>query len=304
MTKNEILQSIQLRQSTIKDYLNCPLMFRFKHLDKISPEYRNTGALHGSTLHKLLYIIHLDKWNLDVTRYYRDIFEFFEIENGNESLVPVKWENREKELAAFEENAIEILDGYRNRSDNREALILYSEQTFRVKIAGYIFTGTIDQVRENPDTSIELIDFKSGKQQPSPVAIHNDWQLSLYQYALEHGEFEISGEWFFPDIKADYSSIYFLRNHEIRKRSSSNGPAGTEKGEPLMRSQRDDQQLRMFKSQIRRLLNSMLKDWHYPNTNHCHICQYTNHCVNRHNELPTKLATEARKRLKEVELVS
>ena len=304
MTKNEILQSIQLRQSTIKDYLNCPLMFRFKHLDKMPPEFRNPGALHGSTLHKLLYLIHLDKWNLDVTRYYRDVFEFFEFENGNETLIPVKWDSRDKELAAFEDNAIEILNGYRKRPDNREALILYSEQPFRVKIAGHIFTGTIDQVRKNPDDTIELIDFKSGKQQPNQVAIHNDWQLSLYQYALQYGEFQIGGEWFNPNIKADYSSIYFLRNHEIRKRASSNGSAGAEKGEPLLRSQMDNKQMQLFKNQIRRLLNSMLKDWHYPNPNHCNICQYTNYCVNRHNELPTRLATEAKKRLKEVELVS
>ena len=304
MTKNEILQSIQLRQSTIKDYLNCPLMFRFRHLDKMSPEFRNAAALHGSTLHKLLYMIHLDKWNLDVTRYYRDIFEYYELENGNESLIPVIWDKREEGLAAFEENAIEILDGYRNRTENRDALILYSEQSFSVKIAGYIFTGTIDQVRKNIDGTIELIDFKSGKQQPNQVAIHNDWQLSLYQYALQHGEFEINGEWFNPNIKADYSSIYFLRNHEIRKRSSSNGPAGAEKGDPLLRSKRDNKQMQLFKHQIRRLLNSMLKDWHYPNTNHCHICQYTNHCVNRHNDLPTRLVSEAKRRLKEVELVS
>ena len=101
MRKQEILQAIQLRQSTLKDYLNCPLMFRFRHLDKVPPESRNPAALHGSTIHQLLYMIHEDKWNMKVSRYYRDAFKTFEIAYGTESNIPVKWKDRDKDLTAF-----------------------------------------------------------------------------------------------------------------------------------------------------------------------------------------------------------
>jgi CRISPR/Cas system-associated exonuclease Cas4 (RecB family) len=302
MTKNEILQTIQLRQSTIKDFLACPLMFRFRHLDKVPPEFRNPAALHGSTLHKLLYLIHLDKWNLDVTRYYRDIFE--EFENGVEHKIPVRWENRVKELAASEENAVEILDGYRRKPENRDCLVLYSEQLFRVRIAGHIFTGTIDQIRKNQDDSLELIDFKSGKQQPNPTALKNDWQLALYSYAARHGEFDIAGKAFKPKISLDYASIYFLRGHEIRKKASSNGPAGLEKSDPLLRLNGDQMNTGVFKDQTSQLLKSMLKDWHYPNPTHCNMCQYTGYCLNRSKELPKSLVKEARQRLLETALVA
>ena len=303
MTKNEILQIIQLRQSTIKDFLNCPLMFSFRHLDKIPPEYRNSAALHGSTLHKLIYLIHEDKWHLDVKRYYREIFEEYELGNGGESLIPVRWENRDKELTAFEENAIEIIAGYRNKPENRDCIVLYSEQQFRVKIAGHTFTGTIDQVRKYPDNTLELIDFKSGKQQPCKTALQNDWQLSLYGYALQHGEFEIAGDWFKPGLSADYASIYFLRGHEIRKKASASGPAGIEKCDPLLRIKPIAKDQQQFRGQIKLLLNAMLKDWHFPNTGHCHICQYTGHCLSRHQGIPKKLINEAKQRLREVHLV-
>jgi RecB family exonuclease len=303
MTKSEILESIQLRQSTVKDFINCSLMFRFRHLDKIPPEYRNPAALHGSTLHKLIYLIHQDKWNLDVKRYYREIFEEFEFGNGSESQIPVRWENRAKDLTAFEENAVEIIAGYQNKPENHDCLVLYSEQPFRVRIAGHTFTGTIDQVRKNSDNTLELIDFKSGKQQPCKTALRNDWQLSLYSYALHHGEFEIAGEWFKPELIANYASIYFLRAHEIRKKASSLGPVGAEKGDPLLRVKPDTRNHRQFREQIKRLLNAILKDWHFPNPSHCHICQYTGHCLSRHQELPKKLITQAKQRLREVQLV-
>lgn len=302
MTKREILQTIQLRQSTIKDYLNCPLMFRFKHLDKIPPEFRNPAALHGSILHKLLYLIHESKWNMEVSHYYREIFDEFEHNQGFESNIPVRWEDRDKELAAFEQNAIEILDGYRRKPENREAIILYAEQPFRVKLAGQIFTGTIDQVRRNSDSSIELLDYKSGKQQPNPIAIRNDWQLSLYQYALQYGEFEIAGNWLKPGLKADFSSIYFLRAHEVRKKSSPNGPVGSEKGDPLIRTKRSPDDLRRFKKQMEYLLKAMLRDCYFPNPNHCHMCQYTDHCLDRSKELPANLIIQARQRLKEAQV--
>ena len=63
--KKEILSQIELRQSTIKDYLSCPLMFKFKHLEGIKPSYRHPAALHGSTLHEAIHLFHSDFTELD-----------------------------------------------------------------------------------------------------------------------------------------------------------------------------------------------------------------------------------------------
>ncbi|MCP3684253.1 MAG: PD-(D/E)XK nuclease family protein [bacterium] len=300
MTKSEILQSIELRQSTIKDYLNCPLMFRFRHIDKISPEHRHPAALHGSTLHKLIYMIHDSNWDMDVAEHYHEIFEGFEFDENSDVLV--KWNDREKDLAVFEVNAVEVLDGYRKHEANREAQVLYSEQQFRVKIGGYLFTGTIDQVRKNPDGTIELIDFKSSKQRPAIASVQQDWQLNLYAYALKYGEFKTNNKWIKPKLNPDYCSVYFLRAHEIRKRTTSNGSKGDEKGDPFIRVRKSEQELKAFRSQMKNLLKSMLKDWHYPNPNHCNICSYTAHCRERNDDLSPELAAKAMKQIKKVNI--
>jgi hypothetical protein len=137
MKKSEIVKTIELRQSTIKDFLLCPLMFKYRHIEKLKPSYRNPAALHGSTLHKLIEWIHTVNWNLDVSKFYNEVFSYFEYCKADEKEIPVFWKtDRETELTAYEKNAIEILDGYRKRPENQQAKILYSETEFRVKIAG------------------------------------------------------------------------------------------------------------------------------------------------------------------------
>ena len=302
MRKNEIAKTIELRQSTIKDFLLCPLMFKYRHIEKLKPSYRNPAALHGSTLHKLIEWIHTVNWNLDVSKFYREVFSHFECVKPDESQIPVFWKtNRETELAAYEKNAIEILDGYRKRPENQSAKVLYSETKFRVKISGYMFTGTIDQVRENQDSTIELLDFKSGKQMPSVAYLHNDWQLNLYLYALRFGELKVNNDWVRLKLQPRYSSWYFLRGHEVRKRTTVNGPAGEEKGTALIRTQKGLPELKQFRLDLSNLLKSMLKSWHFPNPNACSFCSYSEICIKRHQDISSKLVQEAKELLKETE---
>lgn len=278
MTKAEILKKIELRQSTIKDYLNCPLLFRYKHLEEIPESYRHSAALHGTALHKVIHRLHTEDWNLDLERAYKKALN----DAIEEEETPVNWkETPEKYL----ENAVEILTGYRNNPVNQEAVVLYSEVPFRVKVNGNVFTGTIDQVRRNPDKTVELLDLKSSKQQPSISFLKNDWQLNLYLYALLNGELYQDDEWIKAGITPDYVGWYFLRHHEIRKRSTVNGKAGEEKGEPLIKITKSDEDMKLFKAELAHLLKVMLKDWHFPNPNHCQMCAMTAYCNSRSQEM-------------------
>ena len=302
MRKSEIVKTIELRQSTIKDFLLCPLMFRYRHIDKLDPAFRNPAALHGSTMHKLIEWIHTIKWNLNVSEFYREAFSYFEFCKPDEALIPVFWKtNRETELAVYEKNAIEILDGYRKRLENQQAKVLYSETKFRVKIAGYMFTGTLDQIRENKDGTKELIDFKSGKNLPSVAFLHNDWQLNLYLYAIRFGELKVNDQWIKPKLMPTYSSFYFLRGHEIRKRTTVNGKVGEEKCMALIRTEKGMPELKQFRQDLSNLLKSMLKSWHYPNPNACSFCSYSEMCIKRHQDISSKLVQEAKELLKETE---
>jgi RecB family exonuclease len=202
MIKQEILDTIELRQSTLKTWLSCPMMYKFRHIDKLEPAFRYPGTIHGSALHLVLSWLHEGQWKGDLRALYTKALNY-QLYASEEEHIPVRWKGDQvTEIEKLKLNAVEILENYRSKDYNRDALVLFSEVQFRVKI-GYLFTGTIDQVRKNLDGTIELLDFKSSKMRPNHYAIPNDLQLGLYGYALKFGELLVDGIWFKPNMLVD-----------------------------------------------------------------------------------------------------
>ena len=70
MTKKEILETIELRQSTLGTWLSCPNMYKFRHIDKLEPSFRYPATLHGSALHDVLETLHNGHWDDDLLEMY------------------------------------------------------------------------------------------------------------------------------------------------------------------------------------------------------------------------------------------
>ena len=302
MTKQEILSTIELRQSTLKSWLSCPLLYKFRHIDKLDPSFRYPGTIHGSALHLVLSWLHQGEWNGDLRALYTKAINHY-LYASDEEHIPVRWKrDMHKEIEALKVNAVEILENYRSKDYNRDALVLFSEAQFRVKILGYLFTGTIDQVRKNLDGTIELLDFKSSKMRPNQYAIPNDLQLTLYSYALKFGELLVDGIWVKPNLLVDSVGIYFLRAHEVYKRKVTGKEIGDEKGSPFMRTTKSIQDLRAFRTEIRHQLSAMVKPWYYPNTASCSFCTYSEHCISRNDNVPQAEASQAQELLAELSM--
>ena len=208
--------------------------------------------------------------------------------------MPVYWKSeRNNEIRKYRAKAVEIMDNYRDKTYNQNVLILYSETKFRVKIGGDWFTGTLDQVRQNIDGTIELIDFKTSRRKRKRAFLENDIQLNLYSYALKYGELLVGNKWVQPNILVDYATWYHLRNHQIRKRTTKNGSKGEEKGYPLLRTEKSKDDLRNFREEIRTVVIAMTKDWYYKNNNSCVFCSYKEECL---NEIPENIIKKAKRK--------
>jgi RecB family exonuclease len=277
--KAEILERIELRQSTIKDWLSCPLMFRFRHVQQLAPSYRSLAAMHGSALHLCIHRLHRGGFDLDRGLLYaRALEEILE----SETHIPIRWKKgADEDRLIMKTHAEEILKGYVDHEQNRNSTLLYSEVKFRVRVSGMMLTGTIDQVRCNMDGTLELIDLKSGMQRPLKRALQRDWQLNLYAYALRYGEIFIHGSWVRIRIKVHKTSIYFLRAHEIYKRDGKYGRKGSQKGQPWIRVEKPSWELTQFKQELRNIIKMMTRDWAFPNTASCGFCAYRDHCDDR-----------------------
>ena len=277
--KAEILDRIQLRQSTIKDWLSCPLMFRFRHVEKIKPAYRGMAAIHGSALHLAIHRLHTLEFKGDVRVLYRDALTEVMLQ---ESEIHIAWKkSQEEDMLGMEEHAYEILTGYAGWEVNRNCNLLYSEVQFKVNIGGHELSGTIDQVRQHSCGEVDLLDLKSGMQRPRASALRNDWQLSLYAYALKYGKLLINGSWVRIRLSVDRAVIYHLRAHERYKRNSKYGKIGAEKGRPFIICQKPVWDHQRFKQDLLNIIKMMTKDWPFPNPTSCGFCAYQTVCQDR-----------------------
>ena len=277
--KAEILARIQLRQSTIKDWLSCPLMFRFRHVEQLKPAYRGVAAIHGSALHLAIHRLHRLEFKADVGMLYRDALNEVMLQDSD---IPVAWkQSREEDMQGMEDHAFEILTGYGAWEENRSCRLLYSEVQFKVKVGGYELTGTIDQVRQNSSGEVDLVDLKSGMQRPRAIALRRDWQLSLYAYALKYGRLLINGSWVQIRLNVDRAVIYHLRAHERYKRNSKYGLIGAEKGRPLIVCQKPVWDHQRFKQDLLNIIKMITRDWPFPNPGACGYCAYQDICQDR-----------------------
>jgi RecB family exonuclease len=277
--KAEVLERIELRQSTIKDWLNCPLMYRFRHVEGLKSAYRNVAALHGSALHRAIHQLHTHGFKTNLRRLYRVAFREA---MGEDPKTPIHWKkSKQADMDSLEDNAAEILSGYRNWEENHLCKVLYSEVKFKVKIGGFDLSGTIDQVRLNSDGELDLVDLKSGMQRPNAIALRRDWQLGLYAYALKHGMLIINGSEVRVRLNVDRVVIYHLRAHEIYKRGSKYGRKGFEKGRPFIVCQKSALDHHLFKHDLLNIIKMMTKDWPFPNPNACGFCGYQERCHSR-----------------------
>lgn len=294
MTRAEIRSQIRLRQSSIKDFMLCPKLFQYRHIEGLEAKTRSAKMLNGSALHMLMYDLHNGDWDMDVESAYPKAFAYYEYES-DESNIPVRYQKgREEDLKAFTATAVEIVDGYRRRPKNKLSTMLFQEVQFRVKIRSELYEGTIDGLRQLPDGKIELFDFKSNAIRPNVHAVAADIQLNLYTYAARFGEFKVGDEWIKPHILADYSSIYYLPAHKIRKRNSPLGEKGSEMGYPLIRTSKSIEDLRAFRKEVSNILKSMLKPWYFKNNSHaCMFCQYTDLCQSENAMVSDRVASKA-----------
>ncbi|MBT3631607.1 MAG: hypothetical protein HN995_00035 [Candidatus Marinimicrobia bacterium] len=304
MTKSEIRSRIQLRQSSLKDYLLCPKLFEYRHLKGIEAKTRSAKTLNGSALHLLMFWLHHGEWDMDVENMYPKAFAHYEY-SSDESHIPVRFtKDRETDIKAFTATATEIVDGYRRRPENKLSRMLYQEVEFRVTILSETFTGTIDGLRELPDGKIELFDYKSNAIRPNVHAVAADIQLNLYSYAAMWGEFKVGvDEWIKPHILPDYSSIYYLPAHKIRKRNSPQGEKGQEMSYPLIRTSKSIEDLRAFRKEVSNILKSLLKPWYFKNNSHaCVFCQYTDLCQSQNPLVTDRIASRANDLLNELNM--
>jgi hypothetical protein len=109
---------------------------------------------------------------------------------------PVFWGDMADEAtarAAYAADALAMLDGYRADARNRRAKVLVQEALWRATFGRFDWEGTLDRADSLDGGGVELLDFKSSRDEIDPVPLSMWPQGLTYALALGHAVFRPVG---------------------------------------------------------------------------------------------------------------
>jgi DNA helicase-2/ATP-dependent DNA helicase PcrA len=168
-------EKLCLSASSIEDYEDCPLKFKFGHYLKI-PTGPQAALTFGNIMH-------------------RSVRRYFELRaKGEASFEAVKefyelsWRNSgfedQYQEQAYKQAGLEQLRAFVEKQESSETLPLSMESSFSLDLGEVLLEGRIDQINplvQGDDRAVELIDYKTGKPRSQKDA---DKSLQLAVYAL------------------------------------------------------------------------------------------------------------------------
>ena len=298
---------VAFHQSTVKSYLSCPRSFKYRYHDQIQPKWRGSAAVHGTVLHRMIERLHSGGWNLDAETVYQMTLADEEA-YGQDCELPIFWKGgRDEQIAKLTEEAVEMIEGYRDKDYNREATVALAEAKFMLKLGRNVYAGTIDQLRDNGDGTYTLVDFKTSQFQPDPGFLDVDYQMGLYAYALWKGVFTLpDGSMKMMQIPPEKLTIiwYHLRDHLRYKRATNGHAVGEEKGDPLRYTSRTREQLAELKRDLSDVASSIKRGVfpRNPDQQRCGWCAFSEMCLedSRGNALNRKQQSQVQQLMEKV----
>lgn len=172
-----------LSPTKISTYLACPLKYRWTYTDDRGRWYLKAKSYYsfGSTLHKVLQRFH-DGGDIGVSTTEEALAVY------EESWIDAGFQSPEEMQEAFGEGK-EILERHieRAQSASSDAKVLLVEKQLTMPFGeDFDLIGRIDRLDEHADGTLEIIDYKSGRQEVTESEVETDLAMNLYQLLAHH----------------------------------------------------------------------------------------------------------------------
>lgn len=169
-----------LSPSKLTTYLACPVKYRWTYEDRRGRLYARSKAYYsfGTSLHRALQQFH-ERGGIDTTGQVAAWLE--------EDWISAGYSDPEEMAEALHEG-VAILERHVEQARRRErrATALCVERRFTLDMGDFNLVGQIDRVDEHDDGTLEIIDYKSGRDTVTEEDVANDVAMGCYQLLLAH----------------------------------------------------------------------------------------------------------------------
>jgi RecB family exonuclease len=179
-----------LSPSKITTYLACPDKYKWTYVDDRGKWYLRSKSYYsfGTTLHAVLQRFH-DAGDAGVTTTHEALAAL------EESWIEAGYASQEEMMEAMAEGKV-IVETYIEsfRAQPVTASTIYIEKLLRRDLGPFALIGRVDRVDQHQDGTIEIVDYKSGRQSVEPEHVATDLAMNCYALMLQerHPEAKIS----------------------------------------------------------------------------------------------------------------
>jgi putative RecB family exonuclease len=176
-----------LSASSVNDYIDCGLLYKFSRIDRIRPEFKPDALEFGSVIHLVLAEFYRAKLvgNKFPLKEIHETFEALWRETAEDN--PDIQYSEDKDFEILLREGKELLTVWHNKLPENEFRVIGVEEPFilTVRELAVPLIGYIDLIEEDESGTIIVTDFKTSGRSYSADEVDKNLQLTIYQMALK-----------------------------------------------------------------------------------------------------------------------
>ena len=188
MVLSELRQQPHLSASSIGEYVECSLLYKFGRIDKLPMEHRAETLEFGTCIHRVLEQYYSAKM-IGEKMLLKDVHQIFDntwtaIAKDNDD---IRY-NGDHDFKALLMYGKDLLTAWYNKLPDDGFTILAIEEAFSFKLPGVSIPiiGAMDLVEEDSTGTIIITDFKTSGRAYSKDEVDQNQQLTMYQIAAKN----------------------------------------------------------------------------------------------------------------------
>ncbi len=182
MTLSELRKGQHLSASSINDYVECGLLYRFGRIDRLPMEFISDALEFGSTIHLVLGEYYQAKMTGDRMAL-KDIHESFERHwtEAAKDREDIKYA-KGKDFETLMMEGKDLLTAWYMKLADDHFRVLGIEEAFSFHIPGIDvpIIGAMDLIEEDESQTLIITDFKTSGRAYSADEVDNNFQLLIY----------------------------------------------------------------------------------------------------------------------------
>lgn len=177
MQNEAIVRKPSLSPSKITTYLACPVKYRWTYVDPRGKMFLRSKAYYsfGASLHLVLQRFH-DSEDAGVTTAVEAAAKL------EESWISAGYSSPEEAAEALAEGR-ELITQYVESYKAKPTIgkTLFVEKQLRADLGAFVLIGRIDRIDERDDGTLEIVDYKSGREATTIEELRDDIAMNCYQ---------------------------------------------------------------------------------------------------------------------------